>query len=221
MSEIQDAAVLADSKDSRESGHSNYRLMKRPTELLIIFLILPGWLIAMAVIALLIKLDSPREPVFFLQERTGRHGKRFRMLKFRTMVQDAGRKYEQYAHLNVRKWPEVKIPNDPRVTRIGKILRPLHLDELPQIWNVIRGEMSLVGPRPSSWQPDQLNELQKIRLSVPPGITGPWQLAQTETTYFEERAQMDVEYIRNMSLFGDVLLVGRTFWCLLSGRFNC
>jgi lipopolysaccharide/colanic/teichoic acid biosynthesis glycosyltransferase len=102
-----------------------------------------------AVVALLIKLSEPRAPVMFPQVRTGRGGVRFRMYKFRTMVRNAEQLKQQYAHLNELTWPDFKIENDPRVTRIGRFLRRTSLDELPQVWNVLRREMSWVGPRPT------------------------------------------------------------------------
>ena len=124
----------------------------------------------LAVCALAIKLDSPG-PVFLVQERTGRHGARFRMYKFRTMVRDAADLKASLAHLNVLPPPDFKIIDDPRITRVGRFLRKTSLDELPQLVNVIRGEMSLVGPRPTSFSPATYDLWHTLRLEVTPGIT--------------------------------------------------
>lgn len=152
----------------------------------------------MAVCALAIKLDSPG-PVFLVQERTGRHGARFRMYKFRTMVRNAEELKASLAHLNVLPPPDFKIIDDPRVTRVGKFLRKTSLDELPQLVNLIRGEMSLVGPRPTSFPAVTYDLWHTLRLEVTPGITGLWQIKGRNETTFDERLRLDAEYVRTMS----------------------
>jgi lipopolysaccharide/colanic/teichoic acid biosynthesis glycosyltransferase len=160
----------------------------------------------LAVCALAIKLDSPG-PVFLVQERTGRHGARFRMYKFRTMVRDAADLKASLAHLNVLPPPDFKIIDDPRITRVGRFLRKTSLDELPQLVNVIRGEMSLVGPRPTSFSPATYDLWHTLRLEVTPGITGLWQVKGRNETTFDERLRLDAEYVRTMSFPLDLKII--------------
>lgn len=166
----------------------------------------------MLLIAIAIKLDSPG-PVFFVQERAGVGGRPFRMFKFRTMVANADSKKKDLQHLNESGDPRLfKIKNDPRVTRVGGILRKTSLDELPQLFNVIKGEMSLVGPRP--FFPDDLRSYETHhfeRLHVLPGITGLWQVkGRSDIVDFEEVVRLDREYIRNWSIFLDISILVRT-----------
>jgi lipopolysaccharide/colanic/teichoic acid biosynthesis glycosyltransferase len=166
--------------------------------------------------ALAVRLDSPG-PVIFSQLRIGKDGRPFRMYKFRTMVQNAAELKESLAHLNVLPFPDFKIPNDPRVTRVGRILRKTSLDELPQFLNVLRGDMSLVGPRPAEDGMDSYRLWYGERLEVPPGITGIWQLEGRHSTSFDERLRYDIEYIRSMSLLLDVKLILRTLLVVFKG----
>jgi exopolysaccharide biosynthesis polyprenyl glycosylphosphotransferase len=164
-------------------------------------------------IALAIKLDSAG-PVFFRQTRAGVGGRAFRIIKFRTMVVGADALKAQLAHLNEYPDPKLfKIRADPRITRIGKLLRRTSLDELPQLWNVLRGEMSLVGPRPCV--PSELREYaphHMIRFHVVPGVTGPWQVnGRNGLLNFEEIIRLEQEYISSWSLFRDVAILCRTF----------
>jgi lipopolysaccharide/colanic/teichoic acid biosynthesis glycosyltransferase len=164
-------------------------------------------------------IDSPG-PILFAQERTGRDGRRFRMLKLRTMVPDAEERKAELWHLNVLPPPDFKIPNDPRITRVGRFLRATSLDELPQLLNVLRGDMSLVGPRPTSFAPDTYELWHTHRLDVAPGITGLWQIEGRGVTTFDERLRLDVQYIRRRSLLYDLQLLARTLPVVLrrSGR---
>ena len=166
--------------------------------------------------AVAVRLDSPG-PVFFSQMRIGKDGRPFRMYKFRTMVRNAAELKESLAHLNVLPYPDFKIPNDPRVTRVGKFLRKTSLDELPQFVNVLRGDMSLVGPRPAEDGMDSYRLWYGERLEVPPGITGIWQLEGRHSTSFDERLRFDIEYIRSMSLLVDVKLILRTLLVVFRG----
>jgi lipopolysaccharide/colanic/teichoic acid biosynthesis glycosyltransferase len=169
-------------------------------------------------VSLLIKLESPDGPIFFTQERTGKHGKRFKMYKFRSMVPSAEELKLQLAHLNELKWPDFKISNDPRVTRIGNILRKTSLDELPQLLNILKGEMSLVGPRPTSFSADTYDLWQTARLDVIPGLTGLWQIIGRGETEFYERLRLDIAYIKHRSLWLDVQILFRTVWVVFSQR---
>jgi lipopolysaccharide/colanic/teichoic acid biosynthesis glycosyltransferase len=156
--------------------------------------------------ALAIAIDSPG-PVVFTQQRTGRHGRRFAMYKFRTMVQNAEELKASLQHLNILPPPDFKIPDDPRITRVGKILRKTSLDELPQLLNVLRGEMSLVGPRPTSFAANTYSLWHTQRLEVPPGITGLWQIGGRNELTFDERNRLDAAYVRDLSLWRDVKIM--------------
>ena len=159
--------------------------------------------------ALAIRLDTPG-PVIIAQPRTGRDGRRFRMLKLRTMLANAEELKPQLAHLSVLPPPDFKIPDDPRITRVGHFLRATSLDELPQLFNVLRGHMSLVGPRPTSFEPSRYELWHTQRLDVRPGITGLWQIEGRNVTTFDERLRLDVQYIRRRSLVFDLELLLRT-----------
>jgi exopolysaccharide biosynthesis polyprenyl glycosylphosphotransferase len=170
----------------------------------------------LAVIALAIKLDSPG-PVFFVQTRVGRHKRTFAFMKFRTMCADAERRQPALEALNEAEGPVFKIANDPRVTRIGQFLRRTSLDELPQLWNVLRGDMSLVGPRPLPLRDvsrfDQA--AQRKRFSVKPGITCLWQVSGRSNLTFTEWLRLDLWYIDNWSLTLDFKLLVRTLPAVL------
>ena len=181
-------------------------------------LILP----CLLMICLLVWIDSGGQ-VFYRAQRMGRDGKPFSCLKFQTMVPDA----EAMLQWMLKENPELreeyskyhKLRDDPRVTRIGRFLRKTSLDELPQVWNVLRGEMSLIGPRP--YLPRESNEIgdtQEAILRVPPGITGPWQVAGRNRTSFSERIQMDAYYVRNWSVWLDLIILARTAEILIFKR---
>ncbi len=171
-------------------------------------------------IAFLIALEDG-QPIFFGHLRQGRGGRLFRCWKFRTMHRNAEKIARDLEAYNVCDGPQVYIPSDPRVTRIGRILRAAHLDELPQLWNVLVGQMSLVGPRPS---PDDENQFcpawRDTRLSVRPGITGLWQLNRTREPGedFQEWIKFDIEYVRRASLWLDLTIMAKTVGILLFGR---
>ncbi len=164
----------------------------------------------MAGAALAVRLTSPG-PIFFAQERVGRDGELFKVLKFRTMVVDAEELLENVRHLNEANGPLFKIKDDPRITKAGKLLRKTSIDELPQLINVIKGEMSLVGPRPAlpserdQWDPSLLN-----RLRVQPGITGMWQVNGRSDADDGDYGQLDLYYVDNWTLATDVLILVRT-----------
>jgi lipopolysaccharide/colanic/teichoic acid biosynthesis glycosyltransferase len=184
-------------------------MLKRVFDVSICLLMLLVALPIMAMCALAIRLDSPG-PMLFSQTRTGRDGRRFRMMKFRTMLANAEELKASLAHLNVLPPPDFKIPEDPRITRVGRFLRATSLDELPQLFNVLRGEMSLVGPRPTSFPASTYDLWHTQRLDVPPGMTGLWQVEGRNATTFDDRLRLDAQYIRQMSLRSDVVLLFRT-----------
>lgn len=174
----------------------------------------------MLLIAALIKLTSPG-PVFFTQVRSGLRGKKFVMYKFRSMYHGADRQRHELEALNEMKGPVFKLKNDPRVTPLGRILRKTSLDELPQLWNVLRGEMSLVGPRPlPDYEVAKFDEVSyRRRLSVKPGITGLWQVkGRSDVKDFSEWIRLDLEYIDNWSLGLDIMILLQTIPAVLRGR---
>jgi exopolysaccharide biosynthesis polyprenyl glycosylphosphotransferase len=163
----------------------------------------------LVVLAAAVKLDSPG-PVLFAQERIGKGGARFRLLKLRTMVRDAeARRAELLPHSKDPGW--LHLEQDPRITRVGRLLRLMSLDELPQLWNVLRGDMSLVGPRPLVAEEDRMVDgWARGRLDLTPGITGLWQVLGRTSIPFEEMVKLDYLYVTNWSLWGDVRLMLRT-----------
>jgi lipopolysaccharide/colanic/teichoic acid biosynthesis glycosyltransferase len=186
-----------------------YLVAKRGFDLAVCIWLLPVVAILMLLLALIIRLDSPGS-ILIAQERTGRDGRRFRMYKFRTMVRNAEELKAGLAHLNVLPPPDFKIPKDPRITRVGMILRQTSLDELPQLFNVLRGDMSLVGPRPTSFEPTTYSLWHTRRLEVTPGITGLWQLKGRNLTTFDERLRLDIEYIEHRSFWLDLKILLKT-----------
>lgn len=193
-----------------------YDAIKRSFDILAVLLSLPVVLPVLAVVAVAIRLDSPG-PVLFRQARTGLHGRRFPMLKFRTMVVDAEERKAEFAHLNELPWPDFKITNDPRITRVGAFLRKTSLDELPQLLNVLRGDMSIVGPRPTSFSANTYDLWHTARLEVRPGLTGLWQVAARNDVDFDERLRLDIAYVRAMSPAMDARIIARTFLSVLRG----
>lgn len=191
-----------------------YLIAKRLFDLAVCFVVLPFFLVLFLVCAVAIVVDSPG-PILIAQERTGRYGVRFRMFKFRTMVQNAEELKAALAHLNVLPPPDFKIPNDPRITAVGRFLRQTSLDELPQIFNVLRGDMSLVGPRPTTFDSSTYSLWHTYRLEVTPGMTGLWQVRGRNATTFDERLRLDIQYIRQRSLWLDLKLLFLTVPVLL------
>jgi exopolysaccharide biosynthesis polyprenyl glycosylphosphotransferase len=181
---------------------------------LLLLLSAPLWLIA----AIGIRVDS-RGPVMFRQERVGKDGRPFTMLKFRTMVTDAEQRLDEVRHLDETDGHFFKVNEDPRITRIGRFLRTWSIDELPQLLNVLRGEMSMVGPRPPL--PREVAEYdawQLRRLRVRPGLTGVWQVSGRSNIPFDEAVRLDLFYIENWSLGYDLYLIGRTIGAVLTRR---
>jgi len=180
----------------------------------LVVLLIPAWII----VPVWIRRNSPG-PALFCQERVGKHGRRFTMYKFRTMVEGADRMVDRVARLNEMDGPVFKIRNDPRFTSIGRFLRTTSIDELPQLFNVLKGDMSLVGPRPPimsevvKYQP-----WQRKRLAVVPGITCLWQVTGRNEIKFDEWMQLDLQYIENWSLILDFKILIQTVTAVLSRR---
>lgn len=201
----------------RVLSDAGYRRAKRALDIVVSVTLLPLIVPVLLLCALAIRLDSPG-PAFFSQSRTGRGGHRFRMWKLRTMVRNADELKAQYAHLNELTYPDFKITDDPRVTRVGRVLRRTSLDELPQIVNVLKGEMSLVGPRPTSFSASTYRLWHTARLEVQPGITGLWQISGRNELDFDDRLRLDVAYIRHRSFTLDLAILVRTIGTVASGR---
>lgn len=194
-------------------------LTKRIMDVALVLLASPFILVLGLIVALWIRLDSPG-PVIFSQKRPGRGGKTFKIYKFRTMYQDAENRLNSLPPKLLEEFRLYgKIQNDPRVTRAGHWLRKLSLDEFPQFWNVLRGEMSLVGPRAYLFeQIAQIGVYKKLVFSVLPGLTGLWQVSGRSDTTYAERVAMDAYYVRNWSPWLDLYILARTVWVVLFGK---
>ena len=188
----------------------SYLHAKRVMDLFLIFISIPLWLPVLLLAAFLIFVTSPGAPVIYFSERIGRGGKVFKFYKFRTMVPNAKEMEAELMHLNELEWPDFKITNDPRVTFVGKFLRKTSLDELPQLFNVIKGEMSLVGPRPTIFGTDEYHLWQTERLDFPPGLTGLWQITARGSVNMDERTRMDIAYIERASILLDIIIIYKT-----------
>jgi lipopolysaccharide/colanic/teichoic acid biosynthesis glycosyltransferase len=196
---------------------THYLRWKRTFDIIISLLLLPALLPLIMLCCAVIVIDSPGYPIFS-QLRTGTCGRRFRMFKLRTMVRDAEAHKDRLGNLNELTWPDFKITNDPRVTRAGKLLRKTSLDELPQIFNVLRGDMSLVGPRPTSFSSSTYSTWHTARLDVQSGVTGLWQIEGRNDIDFDERVRLDIAYARHCSFSLDFLILLRTIPRVVSGR---
>jgi lipopolysaccharide/colanic/teichoic acid biosynthesis glycosyltransferase len=191
--------------------------LRRAIDVVVLVLVAPCALLLVAVFALAIKLDSPG-PVFISHKRVGKGGRVFRLFKLRTMVRDAEEQKEALRHLNVLAWPDFKIPDDPRVTRVGRWLRRTSLDELPQLGNVFVGDMTLVGPRPCSIDVAKYRLWQTERLEVCPGLMGRWQADGRNQADFESRCRMDIAQLRSLSPAVAVALAAKTVHAVLTSR---
>jgi lipopolysaccharide/colanic/teichoic acid biosynthesis glycosyltransferase len=203
-------------------ARSNYLHIKRVLDIVLILAVSPLWLPLFIACFLLVKGIDPSASAFFVQPRTGLNGVRFNVLKFRSMVPNAHGLCAQLASLNERRSDQgtdyFKMRKDPRVTAIGRVLRKYHMDELPQLFNVIRGEMSLVGPRPTALKPDDYHLWQTERFEVPPGLTGLWQLHEEEFPSNDDRMRLDIIYGRQCCLSLDIRILLLTARHVLAGR---
>ncbi|MED4046618.1 sugar transferase [Priestia aryabhattai] len=171
------------------------------------------------VVAILIKIEDPKGPVFFSQSRVGRKEETFKMYKFRSMVTDAELKLQELLQYNETTGAMFKMKNDPRVTKIGRFIRRTSIDELPQLFNVLKGDMSLVGPRPPlSREVEEYTSYDKQRLLVKPGCTGLWQISGRSNIGFNEMVELDLKYIENRNLKLDFVLIIKTIVSLFSSK---
>ena len=163
------------------------------------------------IVAILIKLEDPKGKIFFSQERNGQYPKTFKMYKFRSMVHNAEELLKDLMDRNEQSGPVFKINDDPRITKVGKFIRKTSIDELPQLFNVLKGDMSLVGPRPPiPHEVEQYNSYQMQRLAVKPGLTCIWQVSGRNNIGFDEWVEMDIEYIKTRNLWLDIKLIFKT-----------
>ena len=170
------------------------------------------------VVAILIKIDS-KGPIFFKQKRVGLYGKEFDMYKFRSMVVNAEELKEKLEKQNEMSGPMFKIADDPRITKVGKFIRKTSIDELPQLWNVIKGDMSLVGPRPSlPKEVAQFEPWMEERFKVKPGLTCYWQVGGRNNIDFENWMKLDIKYVQERTLAIDIMLIFKTFFVLFGDK---
>ena len=203
----------------RSGPQDDWRLVaKRLIDILVSATLLVVLAPLFALVALLVRMDSPG-PVFFTQERIGLNKRRFRLIKFRTMMDGADQQQSQLEHLNEAQGPVFKIKSDPRVTRLGRFLRRCSIDELPQLLNVLRGDMSLVGPRPLPLRDVERIDVSshKRRFSIKPGITCLWQVNGRSNIGFEDWVRLDLEYIDKWSLGLDAQILLKTIPAVLKG----
>lgn len=201
-------------KASRRSFWVRKRLFDVVASALALIVLLSFFLI----VSIVIFIDDPHASPIFCQTRIGRHGRPFKIFKFRTMVANAEQMKESLATSNEMDGPVFKMKNDPRITCVGAFLRKTSIDELPQLLNVLRGDMSFVGPRPPLPQEvEQYNDYQKLRLVVTPGLTCIWQTENNRNeVMFDEWVKMDIEYIENRTMFRDIALIVRTVLVMLT-----
>ena len=163
------------------------------------------------IVAVLIKIEDPKGSIFFCQERNGQHPNTFKMYKFRSMVHNAEELLKDLQHKNEQTGPAFKMADDPRITKVGKFIRKTSLDELPQLFNILKGDMSLVGPRPPiPREVREYNPYQMQRLLVKPGLTCIWQVSGRNNIGFDEWVDMDLEYIKTRNLLLDIKLILKT-----------
>lgn len=207
-----------------------YEFVNRLVDIVFSLVLLVLFSPIMAIVAVCIKLDSPGPVLADTPERVGKDGKLFKMYKFRSMIQNAHemlRENPNYKQLfDEYKRGSYKLKDDPRITRVGRFIRKHSLDEVPQFFNVLNGEMSLVGPR--AYYPDELREQQKkypntqdavrVVLSVKPGITGHWQVSGRSYINFDKRIQIDADYVRRRSIFYDLAIILKTPWAMIAGK---
>jgi lipopolysaccharide/colanic/teichoic acid biosynthesis glycosyltransferase len=212
---VTESVPLVGSQQSKISGPT--AAVKRALDILVALAGLVICAPVMAVVAVLIKLDSPGS-VLFIQPRMGEHGKSFRIYKFRSMVANAEELLDDLVDLDALDEPVFKLKDDPRVTRVGHFLRRWSLDELPQLLNVLAGDMSMVGPRPEEVRVVRYyNGWHRQRLLAKPGVTGPVQVSGRGDLTLEERVQLEIDYINNYSLQRDVAILLRTIPAVIRG----
>ena len=198
-------------------SHKGYERAKRFFDIVVSLVFLLVLLVPMALVALIIVIDSPGASSIYTQERVGLNGKSFKLYKFRSMVPNAEKQLDSLLALNEMQGPAFKMKNDPRVTRFGRIIRKCCIDELPQLINIFKGEMSFVGPRPPlPREVEQYTDHQKQRLTVTPGLTCYWQIKKNRNDCsFDEWLGLDLKYIEERSVKTDLTIFFKTFGAVL------
>lgn len=203
-----------------DSNRRVYWVVKRFFDIVLSFVAILVLSPVFLIVALAIYIDDPKGSPFFVQTRVGRHGKKFKFYKFRSMVSNAEELLDQLKEKNEKDGPVFKIKDDPRITRIGKFIRKTSIDELPQLFNILKGDMSIVGPRPSlPKEVSQYNDYQAQRLFVTPGLTCYWQASKKrDDISFDEWVDLDIKYILERSWFVDIKLIFKTFIVVFTGQ---
>lgn len=198
-------------------SHKGYEKAKRLFDIVVSLVLLLVLFVPMALVALIIVIDSPGASPIYTQERVGLNGKSFKLYKFRSMVPNAEKQLDNLLSQNEMQGPAFKMKNDPRITRFGKIIRKCCIDELPQLINIFKGEMSFVGPRPPlPREVEQYTEHQKQRLTVIPGLTCYWQITKNRNDCsFDEWLELDIKYIEERSVKTDLTIFFKTFGAVL------
>lgn len=214
-------AVLREKiEKASDSNRRVYWFVKRIFDIIMssvaILILSPVFLI----VALAIYIDDPKGSPFFVQTRVGRHGKKFKFYKFRSMVSNAEELLDQLKEKNEKDGPVFKMKDDPRITRVGKFIRKTSIDELPQLFNILKGDMSIVGPRPSlPKEVSQYNDYQAQRLFVTPGLTCYWQASKRRDEIpFDEWVDLDIKYILERSWLVDIKVIIKTFTAVFTGQ---
>ena len=206
--------------------HPNYLRAKRALDILFTLLIFIPLCIVIAIVAVCIRLDS-KGSIFYRQKRIGQNGVEFEMLKFRSMYENcddtlhrlAIQKYMEGQKLAENATTSYKQVDDPRITRVGRFIRKMSIDELPQFFNVLQGDMALVGPRPPvPYEVEKYGSYDRLRLSGKPGLTGPWQVYGRSQVTFQSMVKMDIDYLRRQSLREDLKLIALTVPVMITGR---
>lgn len=220
MAQLQHDRSTSNSHFERESivisTRKTYIMTKRSIDIMgsLLGIIFLSWLFV--IIAIAIKLEDPKGPIFFKQKRVGKNGREFNMYKIRSMVSNAEELLESLLQHNEVSGAMFKMKNDPRITTIGRFIRKTSIDELPQLWNVLKGDMSLVGPRPPlPREVDEYTLYQKQRLLVTPGCTGLWQVSGRNNVGFDEMVELDLTYIQKRTIRFDTYIILKTVKCML------
>ncbi|SFI28199.1 Sugar transferase involved in LPS biosynthesis (colanic, teichoic acid) [Paenibacillus sp. UNC496MF] len=216
-------AVVTDSDSFRlaltKESDLSYLVVKRVIDIAGALFGLVFFLPLFLLVALCIKLEDPKGSVFFYQTRIGKDEKPFRMFKFRSMVSNAEERLKELLAKNEIQGAMFKMKDDPRITKVGKFIRKTSIDELPQLINVLRGDMSLVGPRPPlKREVAEYTEYDKLRLTVTGGCTGLWQVSGRNDLSFEQMVELDLKYIQNRSIAGDMKIIFKTFKLLVGAK---
>ena len=216
-SEAHSAPNIEPEQSTQAKNKPVYQFVKRAIDIVASIVGMIVLFIPMLIVALIVVIDSPGASPIYVQERVGKNGRKFIFYKFRTMVPNADLALEELLDKNEMDGPVFKIKNDPRITPVGRILRKTSIDELPQLWNVLRGDMSLVGPRPPlPREVEQYTPYQMQRLSVTPGLTGYWQIQPKRNSLsFNQWMEWDLKYISERSLWTDIKILFKTVGAVL------